>query len=121
MLVNIENKKQKSYKANANISQQDSSGSIPSIEITKENLEGADYISDESEYQEGENNNSNNNNTNNGRMGRRHSTVPPSPLPSSSSYAQHHQQSPQHQYHQQHQPQVNISCVAMNEKKSVDC
>lgn len=111
--------KQKAYKANAiSNSQPDSSGNIPSIEITKENLEGgADYISDESEYQEGE---SSSNSNNNGRMGRRHSTVPPSPLPSSSSYAQHHQQSPQHnQYHQQQQqqqPQVNIAltfvCVA---------
>lgn len=95
--------KQKSYKQNANNSQQDSSGGIPAIAITKENLESADYVSDESEYQEGENN---------GRNGRRNSTVPPSPLPSSSSYTQHHQQSPQHQYHQQQQPQVNISCVA---------
>lgn len=97
-------KKQKAHK----ISHQDSSGNIPSIEVTKEHLECADYISDqESEYQEGE---SSNNNNNNGRMVRRNSTVPPSSLPSSSSsFAQHHQQSPQHQYHQQHQPQVNIS------------
>lgn len=73
--------------------QRGSSGSIPSIEITKENIESGDYISDESEYQEG----------GNGERGdRRNSSIningPPSPLPS---YAQH--QSPQHQYHQ---PQV---------------
>lgn len=118
--------KQKAYKSSANISQQDSSGSIPSIEITKEHLESAvDYISDqESEYQEGENNinhSSNNASNNNGRMGRRASAVPPSPLPSSSSYAQHHPQSPQHQYHQQHHPQVNMKMCCQNEKKSVDC
>lgn len=68
--------------------QRGSSGSIPSIEITKENVESGDYISDESEYQEG----------GNGERGQRNNNGPPSPL---SSYAQH--QSPQHQYHQ---PQV---------------
>jgi hypothetical protein len=72
--------------------QRGSSGSIPSIEITKENIESGDYVSDESEYQEGGNGErergarSSNMNSNNG---------PPSPSPS---YAQH--QSPQHQYHQ---------------------
>ena len=66
-----------------------STGSIPSIEITKENIESGDYISDESEYQEGGNGERGQRNNNNG---------PPSPLPA---YAQH--QSPQHQYHQ---PQV---------------
>lgn len=70
--------------------QRGSSGSIPSIEITKENVESGDYISDESEYQEGGNGERGQRNTNN--------DGPPSPL---SSYAQH--QSPQHQYHQ---PQV---------------
>jgi hypothetical protein len=66
--------------------QRGSSGSIPSIEITKENVESGDYVSDESEYQEG----------GNGERGARSSNNdPPSPSPS---YAQH--QSPQHQYHQ---------------------
>ena len=68
--------------------QRGSSGSIPSIEITKDNVESGDYISDESEYQEG----------GNGERGQRNNNGPPSPL---SSYAQH--QSPQHQ---SHQPQV---------------
>jgi hypothetical protein len=75
------------------LNQRGSSGSIPSIEITKENVESGDYISDESEYQEG----------GNGDRDRRNSCInnngPPSPMPSQ--YAQH--QSPQHQYHQ---PQV---------------
>jgi hypothetical protein len=75
--------------------QRGSSGSIPSIEITKENVESGDYISDESEYQEGGNGERSQRNSN--------SNGPPSPL---SSYAQH--QSPQ----QYHQPQVRWKCVA---------
>lgn len=70
--------------------QRGSSGSIPSIEITKENVDSGDYVSDESEYQEG----------GNGERDRRASinnNGPPSPLPS---YAQHQSQSqsPQHHY-----------------------
>jgi hypothetical protein len=100
----------KTQKQNAS-SQQDSSGSIPSIEITKENIEAGDYISDESEYQEG----------GNGGSSRRHANNngPPSPLPS---YAQHHQQSPQHQYHQQqnqHQVRWKNPCVARTEPCSL--
>lgn len=84
------------------INQRGSSGSIPSIEITKENIESGDYISDESgEYQEG----------GNGERGPRNNNGPPSPLPP---YAQVHQ-SPQHQY------QVRWQCVDPNTLKTVLC
>lgn len=83
----------KTQKQNTN--QRGSTGSIPSIEITKENIESGEYISDESEYQEGTN----------GRSGRRNNG-PPSPVPS---YAQ---QSPQHQYNQ---PQVRPEMCCQNE------
>lgn len=86
--------------------QRGSSGSIPSIEITKEIVESGDYVSDESEYQEG----------GNGERGHRSSHMnnndPPSPMPS---YGQHH--SPQHQYHQ---PQVRWNNNVLP-GHSVDC
>jgi hypothetical protein len=94
----------KSQKQNANSQQQDSSGSIPSIEITKENIESGDYVSDESEYQEGAINES-------VMSGRRvsvaiNNSIPPaSPSYHQTSHAQQsHHQSPQHQY----QPQVRV-------------
>lgn len=87
----------KKTQKHANINQRGSTGSIPSIEITKECLESGDYMSDESEYQEGHavdrshrNNVASNNNAHN---------ECPSPLSSHSQY-----QTAQHQMH--HQPQV---------------
>lgn len=102
--------KKKKTQKHANINQRGSTGSIPSIEITKECLESGDYMSDESEYQEGvvdrshrNNVTSSSNNANNGC---------PSPLPSHSQY-----QTAQHQYHQ---PQVRWmnECKQSLERKS---
>lgn len=94
--------------------QQDSSGSIPSIEITKENVESGDYISDESEYTEG-----------NGAppIGRRNTIAnisnnnsPQSPL-TSYTHQQHHQPQQQQQQHQHHhQSQVRWKIHVLPER-----
>lgn len=88
-------------KKHVNMNQRGSSGSIPSIEISKECLESGDYVSDESEYQEGGNGDrSHHQNTNS-------NTGPPSPSTSHSQY-----QSAQHQYHQ-------VRWIVKTERKSI--